>query len=144
MNHRDAEAQRIELNALSQRVIGLCIEVHRELGPGLLESVYEEAVAFEFGRAGVKYQRQIDRPLIYKGMNLNCGYRIDFAIEDKLILELKAVSVLAPLHYAQLLTYLKLERKSLGLLVNFNEPVLKDGVRRVVSGELFKVDRPAA
>lgn len=141
MNHGDAEAQRLELNTISQRVIGHCIEVHRELGPGLLESIYEEALAFELSRAGVKFQRQVDRPLIYKGMSLNCGYRIDFVIEEKLILELKAMSALAPLHYAQLLTYLKLDGKPLGLLVNFNVPALKDGIRRVVFGELFKADR---
>lgn len=143
MNHRDAETQRAELNTLSQRVIGCCIEVHREPGPGLLESAYEEALAFEFGRTSLEFKRQIDRPLIYKSISLNCGYRIDFVIEEKLILELKAVTVLAPLHYAQLLTYLKLEHQPLGLLVNFNLPALKDGVRRVVSGELFQADRPA-
>ena len=142
MNHRDLETQRAELNNLSQRVIACCTEVHRELGPGLLESAYEEALAFEFGRAGLAFRRQIDRPLNYKGVSLHCGYRIDFMIEEKLLLELKAVAALAPLHYAQLLTYLKLERQSLGLLVNFNVPALKDGVRRVVSGELFLTDWP--
>ena len=142
MNHRDPETQRAELNSLSQRVIGCCIEVHRELGPGLLESAYEEALAYEFGQAGIAFGRQVERPLMYKGVSLNCGYRIDFVIEEKLILELKAVTALAPLYYAQLLTYLKLDRRPLGLLINFNVPVLKDGVRRVVSGELFRTDRP--
>ena len=141
MNHRDTEAQRAELNNLSQRVIGLCIEVHRELGPGLLESAYEEALAFELTQAGIAFKRQLETPLRYKGISLNCGYRIDFLIEEKLIVELKAANELLPVHHAQLLTYLKLDRRSLGLLINFNVPILKDGVRRVVSGELFKSDR---
>jgi GxxExxY protein len=142
MNHRDTETQRAELNNLTQRVIGLCIEVHRELGPGLLESAYEEALAFELTQAGVSFKRQLETPLRYKGVSLNCGFRLDFLIEEKLILELKAVNELLPVHHAQLLTYLKLDRRSLGLLVNFNVPALKDGVRRIASGELFKTGRP--
>lgn len=126
------------LNSLSHRVIGLCIEVHRELGPGLLESVYEEALAFELNQNGLIFERQIDLPIHYKGSRLNFGYRIDFLIENQLILELKAVTELLPIHQAQLLTYLKLKRLPLGLLVNFNTSVLKDGIRRVVSGAIFK------
>jgi GxxExxY protein len=141
MNHGDTEALRVELNNLSQRVIGLCIEVHRELGPGLLESAYEEALAFELTHAGLAFKRQFETPLKYKGVNLNCGYRIDFLIEEKLILELKAVNELLPVHHAQLITYLKLDRRSLGLLINFNVPALKDGVRRVVSGNLFNAEQ---
>lgn len=141
MNHKGTEAQRSELNELSHRVLGFCIEVHRELGPGLLESAYEEALTYELTVAGYRVERQREMPLLYKGMKLDCGYRIDMVVEDKLILELKAVNELLPVHHAQLLTYLKLERRALGLLVNFNVPVLKNGVRRVVSGELFKDEK---
>ncbi len=141
MNHKDTETQRNELNDLSHRVLGLCLEVHRELGPGLLESAYEEALAYEFTQAGLAFERQRDMPLLYKGIKLNCGYRLDFVVEGKLILELKAVTELLPIHHAQLLTYLKLEQRSLGLLINFNVPVLKDGIRRVVAGELFKEEK---
>lgn len=141
MNHKDTETQRSELNGLSHRVIGLCIEVHRELGPGLLESAYEEALAYELAVAGVGFERQKDMPLLYKGVKLDCGYRLDMIIAGELILELKTVNELLPVHHAQLLTYLKLERRSLGLLINFNVPVLKSGVRRVVSGELFKDEK---
>lgn len=138
MNHQDTEAQRKQLNELSHRAIGLCLEVHRELGPGLLESAYEEALAYELTQNGMAFERQRDMPLLYKGVPLNCGYRLDFIVEGKLILELKAVNELLPVHHAQLLTYLKLEHRSLGLLINFNVPVLKEGIRRVVVGDLFK------
>jgi len=141
MNHKDTEAQRSELNELSHRVIGLSLEVHRELGPGLLESAYEEALAHEFTLAGIKYERQREMPLRYKGVKLNCGYRLDFVIEGELILELKATADLLPVHHAQLLTYLKLENRSLGMLINFNVPVLKRGIKRVVAGELFKYEK---
>lgn len=138
VNHEDTESQREELNKLSHRVIGLCIEVHRALGPGLLESAYEEALAYEFAQAGFAFERQREMPLLYKGVKLDCGYRLDFIVERQLIIELKAVSELLPLHHAQLLTYLKLERQPLGLLINFNVPVLKDGIRRVAFGDAFK------
>ena len=138
MNHQDPETQRTKLNELSHRVIGLCMEVHRELGPGLLESTYEEALAYELTQAGLAFERQRDMPLLYKGVKLDCGYRLDFIVEGQLIVELKAVTELLPIHQAQLLTYLKLERRSLGLLINFNVPVLKDGIRRVAIGDLFK------
>lgn len=117
---------------MSHQVIGLCIEVHRELGPGLLESAYEEALAYELAKAGLAFDRQREVPLRYKGIELSCDYRLDFVVEGQLLLELKAVSELLPIHQAQLLTYLKLERLQLGLLVNFNVPVLKDGIRRVI------------
>ena len=147
MNHEDTETQspetqREKLNDLSHRVIGLCMEVHRELGPGLLESAYEEALAYEFVQAGLTFERQRETPLLYKGVKLNCGYRVDFVVDGGLIIELKAVNELLPIHHAQLLTYLKLERKSLGLLVNFNVPVLKDGIRRVAAGDLFLGEKP--
>ena len=138
MNHGDTEAQRQRLNQLSQQVIGLCIEVHRVLGPGLLESAYQAALAYELATAGIPFQKQIDLPLDYKGVKLDCGYRLDFIIAEDLILELKAVQEILPVHKAQLLTYLKLNQKPLGLLINFNVPLLKDGVQRVVIGETFR------
>lgn len=143
MNPESTELERAKLNDLSRRVIGLCVEVHRELGPGLLESAYEEALAYELVQAGLACERQRETPLRYKGVELNCGYRLDFVIEGELIVELKAVAELQPIHQAQLLTYLKLERRSLGLLVNFNEATLTGGVRRVVSGDLFRSERTA-
>lgn len=143
MNHKDTETQRNRLNELSNRVIGLCIEVHRELGPGLLESAYEEALVYELGQAGIKFERQREMPLNYKGVKLDCGYRLDLVVENELILELKAANELLPVHHAQLLTYLKLERRSLGLLINFNTPALKQGLRRVVARELFKDEKSA-
>jgi len=138
MNHKGTETLRQTLNELSQQVIGLCIEVHRELGPGLLESAYEEALAFELANAGISFERQLDIPMLYKEVELDCGYRLDFIVGGELILELKTVAELLPIHHAQLLTYLTLERKPLGLLINFNVPVLKDGVRRVVIGDTFQ------
>jgi GxxExxY protein len=142
MNSAATEAKRKQLNDLSHRVLGLCLEVHRGLGPGLLESAYEEALAYEFTQAGLSFERQRDMPLRYKGVKLDCGYRLDFIVEGELIIELKAAAGLLPIHHAQLLTYLKLERRSLGLLVNFNVPVLKEGIRRVVAGDLFRQEKP--
>lgn len=138
MSPQEIEFRKKHLNDLSHRVLGLCIEVHRELGPGLLESAYEEALAYELIQAGIAFERQRETPLRYKGVSLNCGYRLDFIIEGGLILELKAAVELLPVHNAQLLTYLKLENLPIGLLINFNVPVLKNGVRRIVAGEIFK------
>ena len=138
MNHEDTEAQRRKLNDLSGKVIGACIEIHRELGPGLLESAYEECLAYELLKTGLHFERQRPLPVRYKEVLLDCGYRLDFVVEGILIVELKAVTELHPIHEAQLLTYLKLEKKSLGLLINFNVPVLKQGVKRVACGDLFK------
>jgi GxxExxY protein len=112
--------------------------VHRELGPGLLESAYEEALAYELTLARLPFERQLDLPLLYKEVALSCGYRLDFVINDILVVELKAVTELLPVHHAQVLTYLKLRRQPLGLLINFNVPVLKDGIRRIVLGDVFK------
>src|SRR5580765_5451058 len=130
MNHEDTEAQKNRLNELSGTVIGACIEIHRELGPGLLESAYEECLAYELSKAGLRFERQRSLPVRYKEVQLDCGYRLDFVVEGSLILELKAVTELHPIHEAQLLTYLKLDKKPLGLLINFNVPVLKHGVMR--------------
>jgi GxxExxY protein len=114
------------------------MEIHRKLGPRLLESAYEEALAYELTHANLAFERQRARPLISESVKLECGYRLDFIVGGELVVELKAVSALPPVHHAQLLTHLKLERRSLGLLINFNEPVPKDGVKRIVYGELFK------
>jgi GxxExxY protein len=132
MKNASTETARQRLNDLTSKIIGLCIEIHRELGPGLLESAYEECLAYELSKTGLRFERQRPLPVHYKEVQLDCGYRLD------LVIELKAVTELHPIHEAQLLTYLKLDRKSLGLLVNFNVPVLKQGVKRVACGDLFK------
>ena len=138
LNYEDAARQQRRLNELTGKVIGLCIEIHRELGPGLLESAYEECLAYELSKAGFRFERQRSLPVRYKDVQLDCGYRLDFVVEGTLILELKAVTELHPIHEAQLLTYLKLDKKTLGLLVNFNVPSLKEGVKRIACGDLFK------
>jgi GxxExxY protein len=117
---------------LTQGIIGFAIEVHRQLGPGLLESAYEECLCYELRTAGLIYQRQVPLPVIYKAVRLDCGYRIDIAVENAVILELKTVERLIPIHEAQLLTYLRLSGLRTGLLLNFNSPVLRDGIRRMV------------
>jgi len=117
---------------LTERVIGLAIEAHRRLGPGLLESAYEECLCFELKSAGVGYRRQVALPIIYKAVRLDCGYRMDLLVQDHLIIEIKAVEQLLPIHSAQMLTYLRLSGQKVGLLINFNSVVLKDGLKRVV------------
>jgi GxxExxY protein len=122
----------MEFDALSNRVIGCALEVHRELGPGLLESAYEQCLFYELGQAGIAAQHQLELPIRYKGVELDCGYRIDLFVEQQLIVELKCVERLLPIHEAQLLTYLKLSGAKVGLLMNFNERYLKDGIKRLV------------
>src|SRR5688572_10087269 len=141
MNDEEAEALRTKLNELTGKVIGACIEIHRELGPGLLESAYEECLAYELSKDGLHFERQRALPVRYKEVQLDCGYRLDFVVEGELILEVKAVTELHPIHEAQLVTYLKLDKKFLGLLINFNVPLLKQGVKRVVCGELFRSEK---
>jgi GxxExxY protein len=119
-------------NDLTHAVIGMAIEVHRELGPGLLESAYEECLAYELQQSSLKFLRQNPVPIRYKGLELDCGYRLDLLIEDQLVIELKSVEELVPVFDAQLLTYMKLADKHLGLLINFNVPMLKVGIRRFV------------
>ncbi len=121
-----------EQDPASNKLIGLAIEVHKHLGPGLLESAYEDCLALEMRQAGIAFQRQVSLPVTYKGMNLDCTYRLDFVIESYLIAEIKAVERLLPVHEAQLLTYLKLSGMKVGLLLNFNVPLLRDGIRRMV------------
>lgn len=120
-----------ELRALTEKVIGHCIAVHRALGPGLLESAYAACLAYELARAGIAFKREEPLPVKYEEVLLDCGYRLDFVIEDVLILELKAVEKLDRIHQAQVLTYLKLSGKPIALLINFNVPLLKDGIVRL-------------
>ena len=121
-----------ERDPLTNEVIGLAIEVHRGLGPGLLESAYEECLCYELKTHEVPFRRQVRVPVVYKSVKLDCGYRMDIVVDEKLVVELKTVERLLPLHDAQLLTYLKLSGIRTGLLMNFNTPVLKNGIRRLV------------
>ena len=127
-HHRDTEAQR---DALSEMVIGAAIEVHRHLGAGLLESAYEECLCYELAQKQLSFQRQLELPIQYKTLNLNMSYRMDLLVENSLLLELKSVDKLLPIHEAQLLTYMKLAHINTGLLINFNVPVLKNGLKRM-------------
>ena len=123
----------MELNALSEKIIGCAIKVHRTLGPGLLESTYEVCLVHELKKAGLKVERQVSLPVIYDGIKLDAGYQLDVLVEDAVIVELKSVENLLPIHEAQLLTYLKLANKKLGLLINFNVTLLKNGIKRKIN-----------
>ncbi|MCP4418254.1 MAG: GxxExxY protein [Chloroflexi bacterium] len=118
-------------NPLSKEIIGAAIEVHRQLGPGLLESAYEECLAHEFGLRQILFERQKAVPVVYKDTRLDCGYRLDFLVGGLVIVELKAVLGLAPIHEAQVITYLKLTNLKLGLLLNFNVKLMKRGIKRI-------------
>lgn len=122
----------MEFDELSRKVIELSIEVHRELGPGLLENTYKQCLAYELSQAGINFQMEVELPVKYKNVLISCGYRIDLLIENNLIIELKCVDKIIPIHEAQLLTYMKLSGIKVGLLMNFNEIVLKDGIKRFV------------
>ena len=123
----------IKENEVSNKIIGASIEVHKILGPGLLESAYEECLCRELSLIGLSFESQKPLPINYKGVQLDCGYRLDLVVENCVIVELKSVETLLPIHQAQLLTYLKLTGLKLGLLINFNVPVLKNGIKRVVN-----------
>jgi len=127
-----------ELNQLSRSVIGAAIEVHRSLGPGLLESAYELFLCRELDLREIHFQRQLSLPVEYKGVSMDGGYRIDLLIENNLIVELKTVETILPIHEAQLLTYLKLLKKPFGLLINFNMPVLRDGIKRRICSQFLE------
>ncbi len=120
-------------NELSYQIIGLSVELHKTLGPGLLESVYEAALAYDLREAGLEVKTQVSMPLIYKGIKQDIGYRIDLLVENKVIIEIKSVENLAPVHFAQTLTYLRLADKKLALLINFNTKLLKEGIHRIVN-----------
>ncbi len=126
--------EREELNRISEAIIGAAIKVHRELGPGLLESAYEACTAFELREDGWKVEQQKPMHLVYRGVKLDVGYRLDLHINDKVVVEVKAIERLLPIHTAQLLSYLKISGCKLGLLINFNVKLLKDGIERVVNG----------
>lgn len=120
------------MNGLTEKIIGAAIEVHKMLGPGLLESAYEVCLAHELSLGNISFERQVPVPVTYKSLPVDCGYRLDFLVEKSVIVELKAVEALQPIHQAQLLTYLKLGGWPIGLLINFNVPVLKKGIKRLV------------
>jgi len=123
-----------ELNRITEIIIGAAIEVHRALGPGLLESTYESCLVFEIAdRHGLKVEQQKPLQVIYRGVSLDCGYRLDLFVNDMVIVELKSVDKLLPIHEAQMLSYLKLSGSKVGLLINFNVKLLKDGIKRVVN-----------
>ncbi len=123
----------IQINKLSSMIIGSAIEVHKILGPGLLESTYEKCMCHELTLRGLSFESQKPLSVNYKGKELNCGYRLDVIVENAIILELKSCEKIEPIHKAQLLTYLKLSGINLGLLLNFNTPVMKDGIVRIVN-----------
>ncbi|MFQ5582687.1 MAG: GxxExxY protein [Mariprofundaceae bacterium] len=129
LNHRGTESQR---DTLTENIIGAAIEVHRQLGPGLLESAYEQCLCHELKLRSIPFRRQVPLPVEYKGVRLDCGYRLDIIVEDCLIVELKTVETILPVHEAQLLTYMKLADIRKGLLLNFYAPVLKQGIKRMV------------
>lgn len=120
----------MNINEITEKIIGCAIEVHRNLGPGLLESAYEECLAYELRNIGLFVERQKAVPVIYKEIKLDCGYRIDILVENSVIIELKSVDALNPIHEAQILTYLKFAEKQIGLLINFNVTLLKNGLKR--------------
>ena|SRR6218665_333961 len=121
-------------NELATKVIGICIEVHNALGPGLLESAYQECLYYKLSTSGLSVEREKPMPLVFEEVKLECGYRIDLLVENLLVIELKSVEALNDVHLAQTLTYLKLGNYKLGLLINFNVALLKHGIKRVVNG----------
>ena len=122
----------MELNQITDQIIGAAIEVHRVLGPGLLESAYEECLCHELKERCVIFERQIPLPVVYMNVKLDCGYRLDLLVKGLVVVEIKAVAAIESIHEAQLLTYLKLGGWKLGLLINFNVPLLKNGIRRMI------------
>lgn len=131
MLEENTESQKI--NQITEKIIGCAISVHRGLGPGLLESAYEECLCFELNQHKLEFEKQIPLPVIYKGVKLDCGYRMDIVVENLVIVELKAVERVLPVHEAQLLSYLKLYNKKVGLLINFHVPILKSDLKRIVN-----------
>jgi len=120
-------------NDLTEKIIGAAIEVHRHLGPGLLEAVYEECLCYELSQRGLRFQRQVHLPITYKGVKVESAYKMDLVVEDAIVIEIKAIEDMLPVHSAQLLTYLKSSNKRVGLLINFNVPVLRNGLKRIVN-----------
>ncbi len=122
------------VNDITQAIIGAAIEVHKSLGPGLLESAYEECLARELTLRNIPFKRQVSLPVTYKGIQLDCGYRLDLLVEDRVVVEIKAIDAVQPIHEAQIMTYLKIGGWSTGLLINFNVPILIKGVHRLANG----------
>jgi len=134
-HHRGTEdTESLSESSLTGEIIGAAIEVHRHLGPGLLESTYEECMNFELAERRLRVERQRELPIFYKGRRLDAGYRIDLLVNEEVVIELKSVQRIEPIHEAQLLTYLKLAEKRYGLLLNFNVPVMRQGIRRLLNG----------
>jgi GxxExxY protein len=133
MHHRDTEATEDPVNEVTEKIIGAAIEVHKALGPGLLESAYEECFAHELALQRVAFKRQQGLAVTYKSVRLDCGYRLDFIVEGRVIVEIKAVERILPIHEAQLLTYLRLSRVKWGLLLNFHATALRHGIRRMAN-----------
>jgi GxxExxY protein len=131
----------LNTNRLTSTIIGSAIRVHRATGPGLLESTYVPCLVFELQHSGISVVLQYPIPLVYRGIRLDAGYRADMLVAETVIVELKSVEAFAPIHTAQMLTYLKLSAKPVGLLINFNVPMLKDGIKRVLNPEIVKSDR---
>jgi GxxExxY protein len=131
MHRRDAETPRED--RITDKIIGAAIEVHRVLGPGLLESAYEECLCYELSQRELKFERQVPLPVAYKGIKLACGYKMDLLVDDLVVVELKTVESLLQVHSAQLLSYLRLSGKPVGLLINFNSPTIKSGLKRIVN-----------
>ena len=129
----EVESERFRINSLTDKVIGCAIEVHRSIGPGLLESAYEECLCYELSQSGLEFKRQVPLPVVYKAVRLDCGYKLDIIVENSVILEIKAVEKLVSIHEAQLLSYLRMLDMRLGLLLNFHSAVLKDGIKRIVN-----------
>ena len=126
----------MEANEITQKIIGCAIRVHKTLGPGLLESAYEECLSYELLENGLSIKRQQTTPVVYKDIKLDCGYRIDILVENSVVIELKVVDEFNPVHEAQILTYMKFSNKHLGLLINFNAKLLKDGIKRFIVSPL--------
>ncbi len=128
--------RKLSYNEMGKLIIGACIEVHRELGPGLLESVYEECLAYELQQAGLYSERQVEIPVLYKGSRLQKSFVMDVVVEDKIVLELKAVQEIVPVNHIQLLTYMRLAELKLGYLVNFNVELMRQGIHRKINGSV--------
>jgi len=127
------DSGKMDINKLSNKIIGAAIEVHKILGPGLLESAYEQCLCHELNLRILSFERQKELPVVYKGLKLDCAYRLDIIVEDAIIVELKSCEKIEPIHKAQLLTYLKLSGISLGLILNFNMPTMREGIVRLVN-----------
>lgn len=122
----------METNQITSEIIGAAIEVHKHLGPGMLESAYEECLCYELSNRGLKFEKQKPIPIVYKEIKLDCGYRADLIVENEVVVELKSQEAILPVHEAQILTYLRFANKKVGLLINFNFTILKNGIRRYI------------